>query len=642
MRYLSLFSNRVRQLAADGVLRDTRSRHGSLTRGAALLTVLTGLMLASDAVAQSQPQVTKLKARHAAGQTILTFTEASPLVQEESLKATAINELRQSERAKRIRYRVYHSSRPIVTLNQLQPVMELPPLTGWNTDYFGEVKPGQLALRYVSQDGGVPVGPTTGIGAYNPPRAGFGFYAVTAVVDGVENKRLGPGNSLASPVKEVVGLGEPVLQRIETPAEFQYVKRPKLHYFVRWESPPNCAVQGKPFDYLVAVPENVQNPAPVGIHFHCWGGSLNEGYGWWYQGEQGHMLMASNQAPYDWWTGYHERLFDGPADETTWRNGVVRPYTQRRLLSFFDWMRTRWPIDAARTHVAGTSMGGSGGPSFAIRNADRVAWTVSWVGVHRPRFAPGFVSSYEQVYGKLAWDVKFEDGTPVWDHFDDVAYLRKHPELDVGFITFSNGKNDDGIGWKQAVDFLRALQETRRPHLFVWGQQGHGQRAALPVTLSERHMMMDLRLDQSQPAFTRCSLDDLPGDGDPKQGAPEGQCNLYLTWVTEDVVDTKERWEMTVRLIPQAPRDACTVDLTPRRTQQFKLAPGTKVRWQNRTVGASPKVGSGPVSGKNANGSSASARSDSGIVEVDRLGLITIPKLNVTKAGNRISLEFNP
>ena len=52
-----------------------------------------------------------------------------------------------------------------------------------------------------------------------------------------------------------------------------------------------------------------------GIHLHCWGGSLNGGYGWWYQAEQGHLLIASNQIPYDWWTGYHERYFDGPPDD---------------------------------------------------------------------------------------------------------------------------------------------------------------------------------------------------------------------------------------------------------------------------------------------------------------------------------------
>ena len=78
------------------------------------------------------------------------------------------------------------------------------------------------------------------------------------------------------------------------------------------------------------------------------------------------------------------------------------------------------------------------------------------------------------------WGVKFEDGTPVWDYFNDAWYLRRYPEKDVGFITFSNGKNDAAIGWQQAVEFYRALQETRQPHMFVWGQEGHNQRAYMP------------------------------------------------------------------------------------------------------------------------------------------------------------------
>ena len=68
------------------------------------------------------------------------------------------------------------------------------------------------------------------------------------------------------------------------------------------------------------------------------------------------------------------------------------------------------------------------------------------------------------------------------------------------------------IGWEQAAEFYRALQETRRPHIFVWGQSGHGQRARLPISLNDRHMPMDLRIDQSLPAFTNCSLDDDPGN----------------------------------------------------------------------------------------------------------------------------------
>ena len=83
--------------------------------------------------------------------------------------------------------------------------------------------------------------------------------------------------------------------------------------------------------------------------------------------------------------------------------------------------------------------------------------------------------------------------TPVWQYFDDAAYLESHVAQDVGLLIFSNGKNDTDIGWPQAVRFVKALQRTRQPHVFVWGQQGHGQRAAMPMQGGERELPIDVR-----------------------------------------------------------------------------------------------------------------------------------------------------
>ena len=74
-------------------------------------------------------------------------------------------------------------------------------------------------------------------------------------------------------------------------------------------------------------------PAPVGLHLHCWGGSLNGGYGWWYNGHRGAVLIASNQIPYDWWTGYHASR----GTCKTFGDGVVQPYTMNRMFGFLDW-----------------------------------------------------------------------------------------------------------------------------------------------------------------------------------------------------------------------------------------------------------------------------------------------------------------
>jgi pimeloyl-ACP methyl ester carboxylesterase len=360
-------------------------------------------------------------------------------------------------------------------------------------------------------------------------------------------------------------------------------------------------------------------PAPVGLQLHCWGASLNGGYGWWYNAEKGDILIASNQIPYDWWTGYHELYWKGPRKRGEWQKGVVHPYSTTRMLAFLDWVATRWDVDLTRTHTAGNSMGGSGSPMFAIRYPDKVAWAIGWVGVHNPAKTPQFKGSYARCYGEPEWGIKFEDGTPVWDYYNDAWYLRQHPDKEIGFITFSNGKNDGAIGWPQAVEFFRALQDTRRPHLFRWAMGGHGVRAMMPVTLAERVLPIDIRVDQSLPAFTKCSLDDDPGNGEQKDGDPKGQANAYLYWETKDIVDEAGKWEMTVGLIAKAPEDECTVDITPRRCQAFKPKPGGKVKWTNTAVAGEPAVQTGGAT-------------------ADKWGLVTLEKVKVSKAKHRISI----
>lgn len=570
-------------------------------------------------------RVTGIQAFHRAGQTFVTWHEADPPIAAEETTFKQWNEVRKqlSQQSKEIRYRIYRSTEPFsaASFARAQLVDEVGPLTCWNPDFYGvSPKDEQKVLRYTLHDEKSSVPPGTGIYVHNPAQAGKAYYAVGLAWNGEEDLSVfDEGNATREAVAETVGQGIPVAQRVVKPDKgFQYVEgETVLHYFIRWEAPPNCNLPSTPYDYLVAIPPKHKEPFPVGLHLHCWGGSLDGGYGWWYNAGQGALLLSTNQIPYDWWTGYHEYR----GTWKSWSEGVVRDYSQRRILSFLDWIATWRKIDRTRIFTAGSSMGGSGAPSFGIRYGDKIAWAVSWVGVHVPADSPQFKGSYEQVYGQVEWRLPFADGkSAAFDYFDDVRFLQSDPARDTPLICFSNGKNDGAIGWPQAHAFWKALQDTRRPHLFVWGQGGHGQRALLPgPNPGERELGVDVRLDRTLPAFTNCSLDGNPGNGDPRDGDPAGQSNLYLYWDSADdaMVDQPDRWAMTLLLNGKAPKEDCAVDVTPRRCQRFKPRPGETCRW---TI---TDVSDGKVL-------------QSGTSVADRWGLVTAGNAIVSKAKRRI------
>ena len=395
------------------------------------------------------------------------------------------------------------------------------------------------------------------------------------------------------------------------------------------------------------------DPAQPALHLHCWGANLNGGYYWWYNAHRGAVLLASNQIPYDWWTGYHEA--NGTCK--TFGDGFVHPFTMTRLFSFLDWaakqhaeapeaIRAYWPkLDLTKTFVTGMSMGGAGAPMYPIRFPDRIALGQGMVGVHIPAESPQFAGSYQGSYGPRNAAITMPDGkTSPWDYFSDEWYLRNNPKAETGLVIASNGKNDGGIGWPQAYKFARALQETRRPHVFNWGMGGH-----LTGPLSQ-FTELDVRTNLSLPAFTHCTLDDDIGQCKPRtkeemdaekaaqdeeikagkrrkgeysicpfDGKPVGAFNAHLWWETADLVDKPDAWELTAVLMPSAPKDECKVDLTPRRLQQFKTPKGAKFAYTVTDVKENKELAKGEAT-------------------ADELDLLTLKQIPLVKGKNRIKI----
>ena len=597
------------------------------------------------------PRVTGLKARHRNGQTLLTWAEPEPVVKSETLTIKEWKDLRKklAKEPRRISYRVYRSAQPITaaTIAGAELIDEVGRWTCWNPEFHG-IYPSatQKLLRYVVEDGAKPVPPGTGICAHNPPpvyedpdtrkkeKVQKAHYAVSVVVNGEEDLTVfSKDNALGAPVVEKSGPGAPILQRIEKPKTFFYTKGITLHYYTRWKAPPRCNLPSRPYDYLVAIPEKMQKPAPLNLVLHCWGSNLygkGGAYMWhsWKDKRTG-IGVASNQIPYDWWTTYHENRGTLKA----WTDGVSRNFTAKRLLGFVDWVCTKWPVDQTRICVSGASMGGSGSTFIPIRYPERFAYAYSAVGIHDPaRVTGGFHESYARVNGRMKFGIKHEGGMPAWEYLSDPKIIRDNPKLNLPFIGFGNGKNDHGIGWPQAIELAKALQEARQPHGFQWNLRGHG--------AGSFQTGLDLRADQSLPAFTGSSLDNNFGTAkrlpkhvpvtmpwgqimkDVYDGDYRGALNAYLRWDTKTVVDEAGKWEMTLYLTSGkrgAPKDECTVNITPRRCQKFKLKPGQKLKWTNTSLKDNKVV-------------------QSGTATAGTWGLVTLEKIIATKGKNRIKI----
>ena len=579
------------------------------------------------------PTVTDVKVTHRKGQSLITFTEPKLEALPEFKTGGEVSAFKKKflTEHKGMGFRIWRSEEPITpkTIDKATLVGRTGFFSCWNSTYH-QYRTGKAApVRYRVADAGKPLPWGAGVYAHNPAKAGKAYYAVTVSVNGAEDfSKLTAANTFG-PVDEVVGLGEPVLQwieRIPKGKSWSYRKGPLTRLiYVRWESWPHSSTPNNPISYLVAMGESPKparlprdwgqtawrvEPAPVGLQLHCWGGSLNGGYGWWYNAQVGAILISSNQIPYDWWTGYHEHR----GTCKTFGDGHVHPFSMNRVFGFLDWAATQWQdapavcrsswrkLDLTRVFTAGSSMGGSGAPMYAIRYGDRIASCNGWVGVHIPNMSPQFSGSYRGNYGREAANTTMPDGkTKAWDYFNDVWWMKNHIGKDTGLIIASNGKSDGAIGWPQAYLFARALQETRRPHVYNWGRGGHGTR-----TIFGSNIPFDVRTDQSLPAFTNCTLDGDIGTGKmkskseiqaerakiaaelkkadkpvpkrifvlPTDGSSDGAYNAYLRWGFADIVDTEEAWEMTVYLSANAPKDDCKVDLTPRRLQTFKTPKG--------------------------------------------------------------------
>lgn len=509
-----------------------------------------------------------------------------------------------------VRYRVYRHTQRITPANLVQAELlgEASPLCAYDEkmkviSYKGEFLDQQevqtSVIPTLCVEDGQGLMPGEALYVHTPTQAGKSFYAVTAVRDGTENAaQITTANSLAEPIQEQPGPTRPVFQHVQ---EDRYVSETTEHWYVFWPAPPLSNRPNKPYHVVVGIPDQFATPGPMIIEtFH---GGFNLVEVMRVPSRSALTLMVEQQISWFDDLCYNQGL----GTLRSFRECKVDYFSERYLLRVIEWAMANWEIDRGRV---------IGGPlHFGIRHPE-IFGKLSFGG-----YTAAYDFKWSPPSGSLARNLgprdlaTTVDGHSAWDVLDLRWYVTQHPGADIPFLFCTSGTGKDSghtseFGWQDDPRGWAALRDARQNFVAFWT-------AGPPGEMGQK--ISGMRWDKSIPAFSNCSLDNNPGSGDPTDGDPSGQINGYLLWEYDDLVDTQDRWEMTLYLLDACPEESCTVDLTPRHCRQFRPRPGEKLRWQNTSLADNRVVQSGEVA-------------------ADRWGLVTIENLVVGKAKNRISL----
>jgi len=302
--------------------------------------------------------------------------------------------------------------------------------------------------------------------------------------------------------------------------------------------------------------------------------------------------------------GYNSRIYETTHTEKT----VVPNYTEEQILAIVQWAEGTLGADPNRTHLSGGSMGGSGGVSLAMHYPK----VFEYVYAHVPAVAylPGAnLNRLECFSGPLDETAVTGEGVPFIEHMNGIIQCQR-PGVDLPFIWMQSGRADRSIAWVNNPPFYRAMNQARQALVAYWSGGEHG--TAIADMPKDRFIPSPdkFRRDTSYIVFTNNSDNRDPGDGDPADGDVVGWINRGIDWV--DIVDEPDQYAVTVQQAYEGVQYPITVDITPRRVQQFTVQPGDTV---SVTVGDEV------------------ARS----ITVDEYGLITVPGVRIgDAAGTRV------
>ena len=319
-----------------------------------------------------------------------------------------------------------------------------------------------------------------------------------------------------------------------------------------------------------------------------------------------------------WHYGTNDKIYNAELKKT----GMPTNYTERLNLWQLDWVAQAYGTHAQRVYAYGASMG-TGIQRLVMQEPNRFAVCDLMVPVLDFAYESGSQSNAKR-FGACCGSVDLvcNDRMPLRDRLDLVDFVSR-TSRDLPPVIIRVGRNDGSVFWRRKPDYMIGMQRQRQMLFAGWDTGGHGDALrghvdGFPDFRDFDWAIEHFALNRSFPAVTNCSLDQNPGNGNPENGDPRGFLNRGIDWMAP--VESRERYE--IRMIVRHPeaRWPVRMDVTPRRRQAFRPAPGAALAASN-------------VAG---DGSTVEEK----VLRVDPAGRITYPDFTVTgAAGNTLVIK---
>lgn len=627
------------------------------------LTVLLIVYLLLFPVPSPIAALEGLQAVHRSGQTFLTWPERSEWDLE--------------------RYRVYRHTLPIHSsnLSTAQLLKEVPEDSAQFYANWYRNSSNTWSARYaerliITEEGGelpAEIGVLVWTLSADEVFSGPGYYAVTVLPpDGSET--LLPGYSIG-PLDEVATDPLPIRTNVHPAPNAQvYIQYMDLHTWnASFHAPnpnnnwyglssnhPNAPYRLQyAYDYIVVHPDpnncssSMPRSLPLIVILHGWGNNAYEAYDNWAPPYCAYFLYPVDQGE-TWWFGF--------AQQHDYRQGgipqpgdIIINYTEQRLLRMiYDLQRPSLTpaIDPNRIYIYGHSMGGSGTLALALRypNVFAAAYASQPVTNYRSLESGGGIdlrADATEKWGNPAHNMPIllqapnhwadplqpYQGSSIWDWQNHQAMLI-HRHADSTPFGIAHGINDIVIPWQtQGLPFYPLLDSANQ----TWGggitDDEHHNEAfiGLPPNLQPNAQgvpFAGLQVQRAEtiPGFSLSSLNPAPQTILYRYNASLRWSSSWNNWDGLPI-DEPNDWQISLCAVqPDLLNAPCnsgipqTVNITPRRLQQFIIRPGWVYHWRTERINDHTLL-------------------NSGWVRATPHGQLTIPNVLVLPQGTRLTIH---